>query len=84
MTTVAHIRTLRKLGFNRLSIGIQVAQGVEQQSVDVVVLCAVFDEAIHQLGQVEAAGHVPEVVAQVQEILATLGLGNDIEVAAQR
>ena len=44
----------------------------------------IFDEAIYQFRQIEATGHMPEVVAQCKKVFAHLRLGNNIEVAPKR
>src|SRR5579883_1994920 len=45
---------------------------------------ALLYKAIDQFREIEAAGHMPELGAQAQKILAHLGLGDDIQVAPQR
>src|SRR5579885_2314950 len=45
---------------------------------------ALLHKAIHQLREIEAAGHMPEFGAQAQKILAHLGLSDDIQIAPQR
>src|SRR5579863_2018463 len=68
----------------RAGVGIQVTQGFQQQGIDIVVLCVVFHKTIDQFSKVKAAGHMPEVGADMQEVLASLRLGYDVEVASQR
>ncbi len=42
----------------------------------------VFEEAIHQFGQIPRRRGVPDVVAQRIQPFAPLGLGDDVEVAS--
>src|SRR6266567_481588 len=52
--------------------------------VEVGVLRMFLDEAIYQLGEVEAAGHMPEVCTQVEKVLTALGLRHNVQVTAKR
>ena len=64
-------------------IGLDTTQHLQHQIVDFGVWGVIFDEAIYQFRQVEATGHMPQIIAQVQEIFAYLGLGDNIEVASK-
>ncbi len=48
------------------------------------MLRMLLDEAIYQLGEVEATGHMPEVCTQVEKVLTALGLCHNVQVTAKR